>query len=667
MSTSKKVEVGYNEMLNPDGTPKFTINNNGTIQGAGGNFGIQPPTYSEGMQTVNTPSTFNGSATTPQTVSPTGSTVVTNPYGNAAVGTPYGQSTPSYSDYAADNTPSDVGDLYTDDIKQTDADNKVIIDEINASGTSTNPTTPNTTSESINKQLESDLSYADQVLADTLGLNDQQYQKLIDSINTAYTTGLALAEETRKLLLNVSEGVRNQIYKAAEAARKREEEQAEIERQRGIYDASNAYEQNKSTYGANAEALAAMGLTGGGYSDYLNAQAYATQRGEVQAANANAEAAKRAARYAEDEKKNAADISYAEAAANAAIKYSEDVNKVTTTYQEKMSEADLWKLEADAGAKDTHRDTIKAAEDSAAKATQTYKDGMFEYLLGEINNGNYSPDALQSIIDKIGFSEEQINILNNAAGKVSERTEADKKDSQYQNYQKISAALKEDPDSYSDADIDRAVSEGAISAEDGELLKNEKSTNKTIFDSEELKDNIYSYIEAGDIAGATANADKLKAEGKIDDPTYKQVYYDSWKAALDAQSLTADNIESVLREIRVDAESKKLSAEKAKELSKYAWSKLGRTYTSSAYGLTIEEDTGLSVKVKIGDKTYKFTKTAKTPGWSGVISTLNAICTGDKKETPAKGTVVEFDGNTYVYLGADDKFTGWVKQLKEEN
>ena len=50
-------------------------------------------------------------------------------------------------------------------------------------------------------------------------------------------------------------------------------QQAESERERAVIDARSSYEQNKATYGANAEQLAAMGLSGSGYSDYLNQQA----------------------------------------------------------------------------------------------------------------------------------------------------------------------------------------------------------------------------------------------------------------------------------------------------------------------------------------------------------------------------------------------------------
>lgn len=630
---NSKITVDYNTMLNPDGTPKYKVTpTSGTILGAAA------PSYAEGIPTVNSPIVFNGNATAPMINAPSSSTLVTpDPPKYSAVGTPNGgggsSSVPGYYDYRT-TVPSDVKDLYTDDIINTDSENKQIADEINNSGTGTGT---------------SHLSYADQVLADTLGLNDTQYNYLIKSINNAKETGLALAEDVRSLLLQVSGDLRSQLYKAAESARKREEERAEIERQRGIYDASNAYEQNKATYGANAEALASMGLTGGGYSDYLNAKAYATQRGEVQAANAGAEAAKRAARYAEDESRNKADISYAEAASKAAAKYAEDVSSITTKYQDNLDKAELWKIEADAEANATYRDNV-----------QKYKDTMFEDLLEEVNKGNYSAEELKPIIENLGFSDDQINMLNNAASKYSEKESAEKKDLQYQNYQRISAAIKENPDSYSDADIDRAVAEEAISAEDGELLKKEKVTSKTTLDAEELEYNIYSYIEAGDIAGATANADKLKAEGKIGDTTYKQAYHDAWKATLDAQTITADNIDSALRDIRSDKDSGKLSEEKANELIKHAWSTLGKTYTREQAG--ISNITHLKhplphTELDINGVSYENNLRGALNDSTKAL--LNGIATGDRKGTPKEGTIVEYNGKKYAYMEYADASSSW--------
>lgn len=68
--------------------------------------------------------------------------------------------------------------------------------------------------------------------------------------------------------------------------------QISANREKAIIDASAAKGQALPTYGANAERLASMGLTGGGYSDYLAGQAHAAYRGDVQAANALAEQSK---------------------------------------------------------------------------------------------------------------------------------------------------------------------------------------------------------------------------------------------------------------------------------------------------------------------------------------------------------------------------------------
>lgn len=61
---------------------------------------------------------------------------------------------------------------------------------------------------------------------------------------------------------------------------------AELERQRASVDAQNTYDRGRSSYGSNAEALSAMGLTGSGYGQYLDSKAYAQMRGDMNAANA---------------------------------------------------------------------------------------------------------------------------------------------------------------------------------------------------------------------------------------------------------------------------------------------------------------------------------------------------------------------------------------------
>ena len=98
----------------------------------------------------------------------------------------------------------------------------------------------------------------------------------------------------------------------AEQMRQRAEKQAETDRQRAIVDANSAYQQGLATYGANAEAMAGMGLSGSGYGEYLTGKAYATQRSDVQNANVTAQARKDQALYEENSAKTTASQIYAQ-------------------------------------------------------------------------------------------------------------------------------------------------------------------------------------------------------------------------------------------------------------------------------------------------------------------------------------------------------------------
>lgn len=379
----------------------------------------------------------------------------------------------TYYDYLKDEVPESLRDIYNDEIIYQDQQNAQLIEDINGIRDTTIEGAGeirDTAYENAETQKETTYTYADKVLMETLGFNEEQYKYLLDSINASKETGLALAEDVRATLLALATETRDQIYQAAEAARVREYEQAEIVRQRGIVDANTSYEQNKATYGANAEALASMGLTGGGYSDYLNAQAYAAQRGEVQAVNADAEATKRAARYAEDDKKMNADTTYAANVKEAELNYSEQVGEVNATYDAALREANLWKSEADHNANRENTDTkfaadttynaaigeadatyaanvadvnyqadIAIAEANAAtaqakheaeqklneglitnaQAVAEYKDTMFYHFLEKAGAGNYTAEQLEAIADRLELDDTQKQELLGALNKYN--------------------------------------------------------------------------------------------------------------------------------------------------------------------------------------------------------------------------------------------------------
>lgn len=160
--------------------------------------------------------------------------------------------------------------------------------------------------------------------------------------------------DTYEEFLNKQEGLYKQQYEDLLA-------QIEAERQRGVIDARSSYEQNKATYGANAEQLAAMGLSGSGYSDYLNQQAYATQRAETQGANAQAES-----------NRLQAELSYTE---------------------------NMMNLE---------KDRIELEEQKKA---------YYASLLASANTGGYSSEQIAAIAAQYGLDEAQISQLQAAADK----------------------------------------------------------------------------------------------------------------------------------------------------------------------------------------------------------------------------------------------------------
>lgn len=160
-------------------------------------------------------------------------------------------------------------------------------------------------------------------------------------------------------------------------------QQAESERERAVIDARSSYEQNKATYGANAEQLAAMGLSGSGYSDYLNQQAYATQRAETQNANAQAEATKLAAEQQANSDKLNAELSYAE-------NMQDNAEKLAQYQQQKAEEA---------------------------KAEEEQKKQYYAALLTSANTGEYTSEQIASLGAQYGLDEVQISQLQAAADK----------------------------------------------------------------------------------------------------------------------------------------------------------------------------------------------------------------------------------------------------------
>lgn len=254
-------------------------------------------------------------------------------------------------------------------------------------------------------------------------------------------------------------------------------QQAESERERAVIDARSSYAQNLAAYGANAEQLAAMGLSGSGYSDYLNQQAYATQRAETQNANAQAEATKVAAEQQANSDKLNAELSYAENMQGNAEKLAQ--------YQQQKAEE--------------------------AKAEEEQKKQYYAALLTSANTGEYTSDQLASLGAQYGLDEVQISQLQAAADKY-------KSDQQSLSY---TEALQMISDYGADLDVsylETLLNTGSISQEQYNQLMAQYS--------KEL-------VESGDVATEdTDKIDDLHQSGQISDADYNK-QKEQWNSQID--------------------------------------------------------------------------------------------------------------------------------------
>lgn len=254
-------------------------------------------------------------------------------------------------------------------------------------------------------------------------------------------------------------------------------QQAESERERAVIDARSSYEQNKATYGANAEQLAAMGLSGSGYSDYLNQQAYATQRAETQNANAQAEATKLTAEQQANADKLNAELSYAE-------NMQGNAEKLAQYHQQKTEEA---------------------------KVDEEQKKQYYATLLTSANTGEYTSEQIASLGAQYGLDEAQISQLQAAADKY-------KSDQQSLSY---TEALQMISDYGADLDVsylETLLNTGSVSQEQYDQLMAQYS--------KEL-------IESGDLANEdTDKIDDLHQSGQISEEDYNK-QKEQWNSQID--------------------------------------------------------------------------------------------------------------------------------------
>ena len=284
--------------------------------------------------------------------------------------------------------------------------------------------------------------------------------------------------------------------------------EAEKERQRAIVDVHNAYETNKSNYGANAEALGAMGLTGSGYSDYMNSSAYATARGEVQKANAQSAYTKRVA----DETAAKEQSAYVSARTD---KFNAIVSNIGSYDTEQIN----------ALVKENGFTEEQAAALTAARSEweTEQRNANYNDVLKGAKDGTYNFTQVEGYIKQYGFDEEQAGtlrgIFTNEAGEVVENNVA--VDTTTTDYQAKYSTFYTNAQSAGSANDIRAMGNSAGLTE---------ADINTVITS--VQNNNYSYyLPMVTTSDCVDEIDGLYAQGLISEPHYtelKKKYSDSF-------------------------------------------------------------------------------------------------------------------------------------------
>jgi hypothetical protein len=170
-------------------------------------------------------------------------------------------------------------------------------------------------------------------------------------------------EAERDAAISYAEGLKNSAYATALA-----------NEATAIQDADNSYARNLASYGAKADALASMGLSGGGYSQYLDSQAYAANQ------NARLAAAEQKATA-----QRAADTAYADTSYKLNTEYGKQIRDTNLKYSDMIAQ-NAEKLAA-------YNEDKKLASDAVAdgiiKDIYTDPNGISTgYVDALYNNGN---------------------------------------------------------------------------------------------------------------------------------------------------------------------------------------------------------------------------------------------------------------------------------------
>lgn len=428
-----------------------------------------------------------------------------------------------------------------------------------------------------------------------------------------YNNIIANAGNQKQNAYSYAEAIRKYSEDMAAKERAQAEALAEIGRKRAIVDSSTVAEQQKATYGANAEQLGRMGLNVSGYSDYLNSQAYATGMAGRQQANANATIAYQ----------KAADTEWAAR------------NKAMYTEQ-------LAKLEADKG----YYDTVASIEgvkysdykeqEARLYAEQQQKEAQQQtnyqnFMKLAIENG-WSADQIKALAPSFSIStEEATKVANTNKALYGDNVETEEPPTaQDSGYTTISAIN----DGYHNLTIDSATRDKYIA----DLNSNGKSQVQT-------------FIAEGDLAGGNARADELFAANNIDEQTYQVI-------KTDLATINIGNIEKIdeVKTIGEDLEELK----KTKQISDTQYETLNKMLEEKAKSFFAEVDMS-GIKVSFVNKVAKnYDANISVDGNVYEVGTIS-VSEADVKHAlrtinTTADNIVGYNNTYYLYNSNKDKW-----------
>lgn len=418
------------------------------------------------------------------------------------------------------------------------------------------------------------------------------YKEQLDKLN-------AQIEQNRLSAIQLAEQQRQQI-----------EKQAETERQRGVIDARSSYAQNLATYGANAEQLAAMGLSGSGYSEYLNQQAYATQRSETQNANAQAQTTKLNAQSAADAAKLEAEQQANADRMNAELSYAQNMQNNAMQLAQYQQQK---------------------AEEAKAEEEQKYQNYLA--LLDAAKSGNYTSEEIASLGAQYGLDEAQISQLQAAAVKSKNNSLADI-------YRTESANIQNEGSYYDTTYLDILLKNGDIDQETyNSLMKQYANVVAEESDSETLGN--------------------LHEEGKIDDATY-QAKIDEWNKDIDTSTTFFNGADYTAgKQAYEEVINNPWTTDETKEKLKASYTRAYAEYIAKenlANGLSANKVTGDVVDIESSN--FNVSQFGDFQGGGNQTDLFNAYISDARTGKIPVGMVCQFnygetfyDHGYYVYVG----------------